>query len=56
MLIYWKTHTIGSIIPHSTSAAGLVIIVNKNDQSILNFIKNYKRLRIFKKILKKTML
>ena len=22
MLIYWKTHTVGSIIPHSTSTAG----------------------------------
>lgn len=29
MHIYWKTHTIGSIISHSTSVAGLVIIVNK---------------------------
>ena len=43
MLIYWKTHTVGSIIPHSTSAAGLVIIVKKKKWPVNS--KLYKELQ-----------
>ena len=53
MLIYWKTHTVGSIIPHSTSAAGLVIIVKKKWPVNFKLYKEYQKAMNIEENLKK---